>query len=342
MKDLYKILLACASLLILGGGAYYFWQKPRRTFKVGIVYCPSVAIHEHIVGLLKKHIATDARFVTKDFAVPSVNDQLACNAVCNAAVESDVDILLTACIACSQTTVQAAAKRKTKKPIVFFCVANPTEYGIIGALDRPEQYVTGIASSQSFDEEFNPADLLMYAKPQVKKVLLPYLVCPDDNGKVVQKVARTFAEHGVPATILPIYEINDALSMVAEKLPTHDAMMYFENDGLVACATGLGKLASQHHVTMFASSFDGVESAALSYSANLEKVAKAAFLLAQHVATKNRTYVPVKVLNVKRYFRINLPLCKEQGLKDISPAAVTATIRQDPRLARMHDNIIIT
>ncbi len=337
-----KIILAFTCLLLAAGGIYYYKTRPTRIFKIGIVYCPSVAFHEHVVGLLKKQIAADNRFVVEDFAVPSVNDPLTCSSICNAALESKADIILAACITCSQCVVQAAAKRKSTKPIVFFCVASPTTYGIINALDKPEKYVTGIASSQGFDENFNAADLLLHAKPQVKKVLLPYLVCPDDNEKVVKAVAATFAEHGVSATILPIYDTVEALSMVASKLPTHDAMMYFENDGLVSCATGLGKLASQHHVTMFASSFDGVECSALSYSANLQKLAKAAFIMARHVVIKNGTHVPVKVLNVKRYFRINLPLCKEQGLKDVNPAAVIAAIQQDSRLALMHKNIVVT
>ncbi|MDQ5940820.1 MAG: putative tryptophan/tyrosine transport system substrate-binding protein [Candidatus Dependentiae bacterium] len=342
MNTTLKTALAFTCLLLAAGGIYYYKTRPSRMFRIGIVSCPSIAFHEHLVGLLKKQIATDKRFIMEDFAVPSVNDQLSCSAICNTALESKADIILAAGITCSQCMVQAAAKRKSTKPIVFFGVASPTTYGIISALDKPEKYVTGIASSQGFDENFNAADLLMHAKPQVKRVLLPYLVCPDDNEKVVKAAAATFAEHGVGVTILPIYDTAEALSMVAGKLPTHDAMMYFENDGLVSCATGLGKLASQHQVTMFASSFDGVECAALSYSANLEKLAKAAFLMARHVVVKNGTYVPVKVLNVKRYFRINLPICKEQGLKELNPSTVISAIQQDSRLALMHKNTVVT
>ncbi|MDQ5890879.1 MAG: putative tryptophan/tyrosine transport system substrate-binding protein [Candidatus Dependentiae bacterium] len=345
MNNLRTLVRTGVTIVIIALLGWYTWKQTiaQPQYTIGLVYCPSFPFHESINTTLIQKLKADGRFKIQTFAVPTVNDMVIVNSIGGSALESTADAIVSTGISCSQAVTQLSRKRNSLKPIVFVGVSDPVSCGIISSLENPGENITGISSSLPYDDNFNAANLLMVVKPNTRHVLLPYIAT--DNESMAKNIKTTLASYSVATTLLPVNNETEALMRITGKLLGHDTLMYLEDDGLAAQGPAMGKLASQHNVTMFAGSIDGVENAALSYVANPASLGNHAFDLIKQVFLdrKNRSTIPVQYAVIKRNLIINTALCKEQGLKDIklSLTPILAHIRSDERFALMHDNIIV-
>jgi len=316
-------------LLSVVVGRFFFWPN-QHLYTVGLVYVPSRAYHEQLNTKFKELVAHDNRFKIIEFTAASA-DQMLLGSVCSSALDSQADIFVTTGQYCSQVLVQTASRRKSVKPIVFTGVTDPVTLGLLESIERPGGNATGLFT-EVLAQVINPANLLLCAKPSVKNILLVYGVDEHNNHELACHIKEQCKKSKITVTLLPIDNVAETLSRVSGLLPGHDALMYLEADLVSAYAVGMGKLASQHGITMFASHPDGVANAALAYSVNSSHLARYAFDLVKRIAINgdSPSSLPAQLMDGNRDFIINTKLCAEQDLKDIDIKKVIHTINTDP------------
>ncbi|MDQ5940819.1 MAG: putative tryptophan/tyrosine transport system substrate-binding protein [Candidatus Dependentiae bacterium] len=321
---------------------YKITRSPHYT--IGLVYVPSRAFHEYLGNAFVKKIKNNKSFSVHKFTSASSSDLILVNATCNEALESDADILVCVGLNCVKGALKCAQKRESKKPIVFMGVADVVKHGFVKSIGPSGSNVAGVESNSPFEQIFNPVDLLHAIKEKAKNVLVPYAAFNpetlEDHAQTLQAASKKIS---VSVTLLPIDQFNDVLPKTAGLLLEHDTLLYLEQDGIAVCGPGLGKLASQHNVTMFAGSIDGIKDSALSYAADPACLADMAFEIAKEILINKKKPgdIPVRQATVPRNLIINTKLCEEQDLADIDIPAVVHRIRADTRFAAVHDHIIV-
>jgi len=351
-----RVVLAIISLVVISVGSLYWWVRERNThvYTVGLVYVPSRAFHEQAGGAIKALVKKDARFKLVEFTAASSSDQLLLSAVCNAGLDSTVDVLVCIGQSSAQTLIKLSQKRGVLKPIVFLGVSNPVELGLIQSIERPGQNATGVFDEVS-SQVLNPVDLLRLAKPKVKNILMPYAVNDRTNEPHVLNIKESSIKKGIFVLPLAVDNISqtlirvaglwsdhDALMyLVASLWSDHDALMYLEADALATYGPALGKFASQHNVTMFASSPDGIADAALTYTLDPSAFAVYIIDLLKRILINKESpaTIPAQLVDGNREFIINTRLCAEQDLKDIDIKRILHTIDTDPAFAPVRGHV---
>jgi len=337
-----RVVLAIISLVVISVGSLYWWVRERNThvYTVGLVYVPSRAFHEQAGGAIKALVKKDARFKLVEFTAASSSDQLLLSAVCNAGLDSTVDVLVCIGQSSAQTLIKLSQKRGVLKPIVFLGVSNPVELGLIQSIERPGQNATGVFDEVS-SQVLNPVDLLRLAKPKVKNILMPYAVNDRTNEPHVLNIKESSIKKGIFVLPLAVDNISQTLIRVAGLWSDHDALMYLEADALATYGPALGKFASQHNVTMFASSPDGIADAALTYTLDPSAFAVYIIDLLKRILINKESpaTIPAQLVDGNREFIINTRLCAEQDLKDIDIKRILHTIDTDPAFAPVRGHV---
>ena len=142
---------------------------------------------------------------------------------------------------------------------------------------------------------------------------------------------------------LPVEIQSQVLDRMRGKLSGIDMIMHFEEDMVAECGAGMGKLASQNGITMFATSPDGMENAAVSYSPDSTGLVVPVFELVRRILINHESpaVIPAQLMDGNRSLIINTALCAQQDLKDIDIERIVHTINTDPQFAVVRDNIII-
>lgn len=344
-KTIQRISAGLIALIIIAAFFFYFLHKPLITKKytVGLVYVPTKIYHQIFNDSLKELLKKDGRFEIVEFTAGSTDDQMLLNASCGAALESSVDIVVATAIACSRFLVQLAEKRINTKPILFMGVSDPVKLNLVHSLEYPGGMATGLYTGATADV-VNPAALLLLCKPHLKKILLPYVVGADDNQAYAEMVQKWCSERNVGVTILPIDTVANALERVLGCLDGHDAIMYLEADPIGGQGGALGKIASQHGITMFASSLNGVADAALAYSANPSHYARDMVQLIERILINKQSPMAIAplLMDAHRDFFINTKLCAQQGASMLNVPFLIDTINHVPEFAAVRNHIVVS
>jgi len=300
-------------------------------YTIGLIYVPSRAYHERFSNEFKQKVDADKRFKIVEFGIASADLMLA-SATCNVALEHpNVNVFVTVGLVCSQIMVQQSLKRKKKTPIVFMGVDDPVGLGLVDSLDMPGHNVTGVFSDLHA-VSMGPLDLLLLAKPDVQSILLPFAVVADGNERQAQTIKIKCNALNVKVDLLPINDPAETLARVSALLPGHDCLMYLESDLIAAHGPGLGKLASQNGITMFASSPDGVADSVLAYSANPAHFALHVFALVKRIVIDNESPATISVQKMDRYrdFIVNTKFLVNQDLARVDFEKISYAINTEP------------
>ena len=334
--------VACCGLLIGYFGRHFLHFALDPQYKIGLVYAPSRVFHAQAAHPIKELISHDKRFILEEFAVASTTDQMLLSSVCNKALESQVDLLMCIGHASAQGLINLSQRRSILKPIVFLGVSDPIELGIIDSIQRSGHNATGIFDEAS-QQMVNPTYLLRLAKPEVKKILLPYAVNERSNEPYALNIKALCKQRGVDVTLLPIDSVGDVMAKISGVLQGHDVLMYLEADSLATYGPAMAKLASQHGVTMFASSPDGILDSVLAYSIEPKHFALAAVELVKRILINKEepAFIPAQLIGDCRDFIINTKFCVEQDLKNIDIPKIIHTINTAPEFEVVRGHVEI-
>jgi len=331
--------------LVFAGAMISFWYTKQRVtqaqYVVGLVYPATLAFHEQVNNELKKIVGLDKRFKIKEFTIAG-RDQLLATNICSSALDEEVDIFVCTGLMCSQTMVKLSQKRNILKPVVFLGVHNPIDLGLIDSIEKPGHNATGLFVEVAV-QQLNPIELLFLLKPNAKNILLPYAVNEHLNDEVFRNMNKSCKARGARLNLLPIDSLVETLSRVNGKIQGNDVLMYVEPDAISSYGAGMGKLASQHGISMFASSPDGIFDAALSYSSDSRIFAPYAFELVKRILINHESpaNIPAQLMDGNRNLIINKSLCLQQDLKNIDIDRIVSIINTDPQFAVVRNHIVI-
>jgi ABC-type uncharacterized transport system substrate-binding protein len=334
------ILLVCFSLLL-------FWGQKKIThhskhYSIGLVWVPSRAFQEQLGTSIMNTIKNDKRFSFKEFSAPSTADLITLNAICETALDSDADLLLCIGFNCAKSLAQLSKKRLSKKPIVFTGLNEAVSLGIVDSLEQPGGSVTGIYDAGLYNTG-HPITIFLTAKPDIKSIIMPYVITADSNEQHVYMAQKIAADYGVQVTPFPIDKFEDTMMLINGVIDRYDAIMYLEADRLSVYGSSIGKLASEYGVTLFACSPDAKDTAAFTYYAEFIYIAEAAYALIKRILInkENPAITPIIKLTSSRVLTINVNRCREQGMSDIDPLKIMHAINSNPQLTEVHNRITI-
>ncbi|MEI7580476.1 MAG: ABC transporter substrate binding protein [bacterium] len=334
-------IIICTSLV---GIALWLYKNiiPAKPYSIGLVWIPSRAFQEQLGTSFIDIIKTDKRFSLKDFAAPSAAELISLNAVCETALNSDVDLILCIGFSCAKSLAQLSKKRRTHKPVVFNALTKEMALEIVDSLDSPGGPVTGVYDAGIYAAA-HPIEILLTLKPQAKSILMPYAIVAHDNEPHVLEAQEIATLKNTQVTPFPINPVEETLARITSVIESHDTIMYLEADLLSPYGAGIGKLASQHNVTLFACSPDAKDTAAFTYYAEFNHIARAGFELAQRILInkENPATTHIVKLTNSRQVTINVERCREQGMPDIDPLKIMHAINSNPKLAALHNRITV-
>jgi putative ABC transport system substrate-binding protein len=316
---------------------------PAQQYTIGLVWAPSSKGHEQLGSSFMDIVRDTKQFVVKSFAARDSSDVLSITATCDAALSSDVDLLFSLGYNCTRTLAQLSKKRKSTKPGVFIGVSELVASEVVESLEKPGGVITGVYDAGMYFT--HPIDILLTLKPQAKSILLPYgFLAADSNEPYAVVEKQIAAESDVYVELFPIEKAEDALSHITSVIDQHDSVMYLEADVVGPCGSGLGKLATQHSVTLFACSPDAKDTAAFTYCAEFKYSAQAAYkmMLRILINREDPANIPVEKLKNNRVLTINVECCKKQGMPDINLETLLAALHDNPKLIELRERIVIT
>ncbi len=343
MKNILRVIIFISfCIAIFGMGHFYELFAIGHRYSIGLVYVPSRAFHEHVGLAIKELFAHHTCFNIIEFIAPSTTDQLTLSSVCDRALDSKLDAVICVGQASAQTLVKLSQKRQLLVPILFLGVNDPVRLGIVDSIERPGNNATGIYHEVAA-ESISPMRLLHLIKPQCKNVLLPYSINERTNETSILALIKEAQRYGIHLTPVVIDNVGTALERILGTLHGYDTLLYLEGDAIGSHGAGMGKIASQHNITMVASSPDGIHNAAFFYSADPRHYAQYMLSLLQRILImkESPSSIKVELVNGNRSLIINKQLCSEQDLKDIDINGILNAINTKPEFEVVRGHVVV-
>lgn len=342
-SSLPRIILATTVLALISIVCVWLYHSNtnHKMYTIGLVWAPASTFHEQLERNFRLVLARDKNITLKSFAVSDITDAVTLNAVCQAALTADVDIILSIGWKCLKALASISSKRNYTKPIVFTGISEATALEVTASSENQHNNITGIYDAGVY-AEVHPIDILLTVKPTVKAILLPYFAMHADNNQKYAEDAKEIAQQAnVQVTLLPIDNIQNTLFCIENMINQHDALLYLEADLIAQYGIGISKLASQYGVTLFACTPDTQGKAAFTYYAEFIYIAEAAYTLIKNFIYNNKQFIPLVKLTSSRVLTINVERCEEQGIPSIDPLKVVQRIKSNPKLTPLYNRIII-
>lgn len=332
-----KILKIFVLLVVICGGCYFgvtLVKRQSTVYTIGLLYSPLIPEHERFATQFKAVVQHDSRFNIIEFT-PASLDQMVLASACDTALESNADIFVTTGQRGSQTLIKLSQRRGILKPIVFSGIADPVILGIVDTVERPGHNATGFFCRSPIPL-FNEIDLILLVKPNVRTILMPYVV-GENAGEERLRMLKAYAEErGIKVTLFPIDVLSDTLHRVASKLPGHDVVTYININSIAQYAGGIGKLASEQGVTLVAFTSEGSETAAVVSVPLQDASVEPIFTLVKRVCIDQEAPggIPAELMISRNTLTINTQVCAEQDLLDIDIVRIKKCIAIDSRFEK--------
>lgn len=224
-------------------------------------------------------------------------------------------VVITIGAACTQAYIEVATEKQVSVPLVYLASA-----GVGSTLCRflmPGFPSTGVEVEKGDIEK--AARFLWQAKPQMKRLLLPYM--PGGiNGYLDREstiVKDFFTARGVQVSILPVYSLAHSYQLVCSQLTEHDTLMLLEGDLAIERHRAFAYECIRHGVTLFSCISEGPTfGSALGYAMDFSEIGERAFSYAQQIAydSVDAALLPVLTIPDKRELFGNASLSSHQDL----------------------------
>lgn len=224
-------------------------------------------------------------------------------------------VVITIGAACTQAYVEIATEKEVVVPLVYLASA-----GIGPSLSRammPMLPATGIEIVKGDMEK--AARFLWQAKPQMKRLLLPYF--PGGINGYLDKesdiIKEFFTARGVHVSMVPVYSIAHSYQLVCNQLPYYDTLMLLEGDLAIERHRAFAYECIRHGVTLFTCISEGPTfGSVLGYAMDFSEIGTKAFEYAQQIAydSIDPATLPVVTIPDKRELFGNASLSSHQDL----------------------------
>ena len=225
-------------------------------------------------------------------------------------------LVITIGAACTDAYAEVATEAHSTVPLLYVASA-----GVGPSLSRSLLSVmpaTGIEIEKGDMSKI--AHYLWQAKPQMKRLLLPYLPA-GINGYLDQEaniIKDFFTAQGVAVTMIPIYSLAHGYKQICQHLPQHDTLLLLEGDLALERHRAFAYECIRHGVTLFACIDDAPAfGSVMGYGMDLNELGTRAFSYGQRIVYDGVApqRLPVVTVPDKRTLYGNLSLAKHQGIQ---------------------------
>jgi len=172
------------------------------------------------------------------------------------------DLLLAIATPSAQATVQAMSKAPAamKRPVLFTAVTDPVAAGLVEAVDRPGDFVTGVSDLLPLDKHL---EMILTYRPSIEKLGVLYNGGEANSRATVASLKTLSSEAGIEVVEATAAKTADVHAAAKSLVGRCDAVFIPTDNTIVAALESVLKVGADNRLPVFAADVDSVERGAV-------------------------------------------------------------------------------
>lgn len=167
------------------------------------------------------------------------------------------DLLVAIATPSAQATVQALSKAPAdlKRPMLFTAVTDPVAAGLVEAIDKPSEFVTGVSDLLPTEKHL---EMITTYKPDIKKLAILYNAGEANSKAIVAAVKELSSKFGFTVVEATAPKTADVYAAAKSLVGRCDAVFIPTDNTIVAALESVIKVGTQNKLPIFAADVDSV------------------------------------------------------------------------------------
>jgi len=168
------------------------------------------------------------------------------------------DLLVAIATPSAQATAQALSKApaELKRPMLFTAVTDPVAAGLVEAIDKPGEFVTGVSDLLPTEKHL---EMIMTYKPDIKKLAILYNAGEANSKAIVASVKELSDKFGFTVVEATAPKTADVFAAAKSLVGRCDAVFIPTDNTIVAALESVIKVGTQNKLPIFAADVASVE-----------------------------------------------------------------------------------
>ena len=167
------------------------------------------------------------------------------------------DLLIAIATPSAQATAQALSKAPAdlKRPMLFTAVTDPVAAGLVEAIDKPGEFVTGVSDLLPVEKHL---EMITTYKPDIKKLAILYNAGEANSKAIVASVKELSSKFGFTVVEATAPKTADVYAAAKSLVGRCDAVFIPTDNTIVAALESVIKVGTQNKLPIFAADVDSV------------------------------------------------------------------------------------
>lgn len=172
------------------------------------------------------------------------------------------DLLVAIATPSAQATAQALKKAppELKRPLLFTAVTDPVAAGLVEAIDKPGEYITGVSDLLPLDKHMQ---MIMTYKPSIKTLGVLYNAGEANSKATVASLNTLSKSMGFEVVEATAAKTADVYAAAKSLVGRCDAIFIPTDNTIVSALESVLKIGTQNKLPVFAADVDSVERGAV-------------------------------------------------------------------------------
>ncbi len=167
------------------------------------------------------------------------------------------DLLVAIATPSAQATAQALSKAPAdlKRPMLFTAVTDPVAAGLVEAIDKPSEFITGVSDLLPVEKHL---EMITTYKPGIKKLAILYNAGEANSKAIVASVKELSPKFGFTVVEATAPKTADVYAAAKSLVGRCDAVFIPTDNTIVAALESVIKVGTQNKLPIFAADVDSV------------------------------------------------------------------------------------
>lgn len=172
------------------------------------------------------------------------------------------DLLIAIATPSAQATAQALSKAPAalKRPMLFTAVTDPVAAGLVEAIDKPSEFITGVSDLLPTEKHL---EMITTYKPDIKKLAILYNAGEANSKAIVASVKELSSKFGFTVVEATAPKTADVYAAAKSLVGRCDAVFIPTDNTIVAALESVIKVGNQNKLPIFAADVASVERGAV-------------------------------------------------------------------------------
>jgi len=172
------------------------------------------------------------------------------------------DLLVAIATPSAQATAQALSKAPAdlKRPMLFTAVTDPVAAGLVAAIDKPSEFVTGVSDLLPVEKHL---EMITTYMPGIEKLAILYNAGEANSKAIVASVKELSDKFGFTVVEATAPKTADVYAAAKSLVGRCDAVFIPTDNTIVAALESVIKVGTQNKLPIFAADVDSVERGAV-------------------------------------------------------------------------------